>query len=72
MGNNSSMSAMGFALKLLGLRGHSCKELEVKLLKKDKSIISKSFYTKMKFECNRKKQKDNARCKSFLLLMSDG
>ncbi|MEI7787251.1 MAG: regulatory protein RecX, partial [Chlorobiaceae bacterium] len=38
MGNNSLMSAMGFALKLLGLRGHSCKELEVKLLKKGYSV----------------------------------
>jgi regulatory protein len=40
MGNNSLMSAMGFALKLLGLRGHSCKELEVKLLKKGYSVES--------------------------------
>ena len=31
---DNSMSAMGFALKLLGLRSHSRKELEQKLLKK--------------------------------------
>ncbi len=38
MVNNNSMSAMGFALKLLGLRSHSCKELEQKLLKKGYTV----------------------------------
>jgi len=40
MVNDNSMSAMGFALKLLGLRSHSRKELEVKLLKKGYTIDS--------------------------------
>ena len=34
----NSMSPMGFALKLLGLRNHSLKELEQKLLKKGYSV----------------------------------
>jgi regulatory protein len=34
MADNNLSSAMTFAFKLLGLRNHSCKELEQKLLKK--------------------------------------
>lgn len=37
---DNSMSAMGFALKLLGLRSHSMKELEQKLLKKGYTVES--------------------------------
>ncbi len=37
---DNSMSVMGFALKLLGLRSHSRKELEQKLLKKGYSSES--------------------------------
>jgi regulatory protein len=35
---DNSMSAMGFALKLLGLRSHSMKELEQKLQKKGYTV----------------------------------